>query len=161
MIKNIISAALASVAFAAPSFASSWADVNSLTSLIRETGTQVQERDCPENTMGFYRLDPANSIDLLVVCKNNVDMTDSDAVWEVVSHEATHVMQACNQGTPVIKDSYVPRVLRELQETAPHYYATLQQYSGSHKRLELEAFWMELRTPEVVNDWMLDFCFTD
>ena len=61
-------------------------------------------------------------------------MTDSDAVWEVVSHEATHVMQACNSG-PVIKDSMVPRVLRELQETAPHYYATLQGYRGDHKRL--------------------------
>ena len=158
MIKKIISAALASVAFAAPSFASSWADVNNLTSLIRETGTQVQERDCPENTMGFYRLDPANRIDLLVVCKNNVDMTDSDSVWEVVSHEATHVMQAC-VGGPVIKDTYVPRVLRELQETAPHYYATLEQYRGDHKRLELEAFWMELRTPEVVNEWISDFCF--
>ena len=87
-------------------------------------------------------------------------MTDPDAVWEVLVHEATHVMQAC-YGGPVMKDSYVPRVLRELQETAPHYYATLQQYRGDHKRIELEAFWMELRTPQVAADWMLTYCYTE
>lgn len=160
MIKNIISAALASFAIVAPSAASSWTDVNSLTSLIKQTGTQVQERKCPDNIQGYYHLDPANKIDLLVVCKNNVDMTDPDSVWEVVAHEATHIMQACNAG-PVVKNTYVPRILRELQETAPHYYATLQGYRGDHKRRELEAFWMELRTPEVVNKWISDFCFED
>jgi hypothetical protein len=58
-----------------------------------------------------------------------------------------------------MKDTYVPRVLRELQETAPHYYATLMQYKGDHKRIEIEAFWMELRTPQVATDWMLTYCY--
>ena len=160
MLKNIISAALASIAIAAPSFASSWTDVEELTDLIKKTGTKVQLLDCPAGKLGFYQFDKDKSIDRLVVCKNNVDMTDADAVWEVVSHEATHVMQAC-QGGPVIADNYVPRVLRELQETAPHYYNTLQQYRGDHKRVELEAFWMELRTPAVVQDWMVTYCFKD
>ena len=53
----------------------------------------------------------------------------------------------------------IPRVLRELQETAPHYYQTLQQYRGDHKRYELEAFWMELRAPNVVHEFLDRSCF--
>jgi len=159
MFKTII-ATLAGLALAVPASASSWADVNELQELVTGTGTKIQKLDCPEGQMGFYQFDKNNNIDRLVYCKNNVDMTDPDAVWEVLVHEATHVMQACHGG-PVMKDSYVPRVLRELQETAPHYYATLQQYRGDHKRVELEAFWMELRTPQVAADWMLTYCYTD
>ena len=85
-------------------------------------------------------------------------MDDPDAVWEVLVHEATHVMQACYAG-PILKDTYIPRVLRELQETAPHYYAYLQQYRGDHKRVELEAFWMELRTPAVAMEFMNKYCY--
>lgn len=155
---KILTAAIASLAIAAPSMATSWTDIENLTSLVEETGTVVEALDCPEGRLGFYQFDKQNNIDRLVICKNNVDTTDSDAVWEVVAHEATHVMQACHGG-PVIADNYVPRVLRELQETAPHYYAVLQEYRGDHKRVELEAFWMELRTPAVVMDWMVTYCF--
>jgi hypothetical protein len=155
-----LTAAIAAIALAAPSMATSWTDIEELTDLVKDTGTKVESRDCPEGRLGYYQFDKANNIDLLVVCKNNVDMKDSDAVWEVVAHEATHVMQAC-QGGPVIADNYVPRVLRELQETAPHYYAVLQEYRGDHKRVELEAFWMELRTPAVVMDWMVTYCFQE
>jgi len=157
---KLLTAAIASLAIAAPSMATSWTDIEELTNLVKETGTVVQSIDCPEGRLGFYQFDKANNIDRLVVCKNNVDTKDSDAVWEVVSHEATHVMQACHGG-PVIADNYVPRVLRELQETAPHYYAVLQEYRGDHKRAELEAFWMELRTPAVVMDWMVTYCFQE
>ena len=157
---KLLTAAIASLAIAAPSMATSWTDIENLTSLVEETGTVVEAIDCPEGRLGFYQFDKQNNIDRLVICKNNVDTKDPDAVWEVVSHEATHVMQACHGG-PVIADNYVPRVLRELQETAPHYYATLQQYRGDHKRVELEAFWMELRTPQVAADWMLTYCYTE
>jgi len=159
MFKTII-ATLAGLALAIPASATSWADVNELQELVTGTGTKIQKLDCPEGQMGFYQYDPNRNIDRLVYCKNNVDMTDPDAVWEVLVHEATHVMQACHGG-PVMKDTYVPRVLRELQETAPHYYATLQEYRGDHKRVEIEAFWMELRTPQVAADWMLTYCYTE
>ena len=159
MIKAII-ATLAGLAIAAPASASSWADINELQTLVTGTGTKIQKLDCPAGKMGFYQFDKSKNIDRLVYCKNNVDMTDPDAVWEVLVHEATHVMQTC-YGGPVMKDTYVPRVLRELQETAPHYYATLQEYRGDHKRIEIEAFWMELRTPQVATDWMLTYCYRD
>ena len=158
MIKQIF-AVLAGFAIAAPVNATSWTDVNTLTDLVKQTGTTVQAADCnTPGLQGYYRFDKEADIDLLVVCKDNVDMSDSDAVWEVVSHEATHVMQAC-MGGPLLKDSYVPRVLRELQETAPHYYQTLQQYRGDHKRVELEAFWMELRAPSDVHEFLDFACF--
>ena len=159
MLKAII-ATLAGLAIATPASATSWSDVNELQDLVTGTGTKIQKLDCPAGKMGFYQFDKANNIDRLVYCKNNVDMADPDAVWEVLVHEATHVMQAC-YGGPVMKDTFVPRVLRELQETAPHYYATIQQYRGAHKRIEIEAFWMELRTPQVAADWMLTYCYQE
>ena len=158
MIKRILGV-LAGLTLAVPASATSWTDVNTLLGLVKETGTAVSVRNCEqEGVMGFYQFDKQNNIDLLAICKNAVDMTDSDAVWEVVAHETTHVIQAC-AGGPFIKDSMVPRVLRELQDTAPHYYATLQGYRGNHKRVELEAFWMELRSPSVPIDWMKTYCF--
>ena len=160
MFKTII-ATLAGLAIAAPASATSWADIKELEDLVIGTGTKIQKLNCPQpQAQGFYQFDKDNNIDRLVYCKNNVDMTDPDAVWEVLVHEATHVMQTC-YGGPVMKDTYVPRVLRELQETAPHYYAILQDYRGDHKRIEIEAFWMELRTPQVASDWMLTYCYQD
>jgi len=160
MIKQIFSV-LAGLALALPASATSWQDVSSLVELVEQTGTTVSIQNCTqEGVMGYYSYDPQNSIDVMAICKNAVDMQDADAVWEVVSHEATHVMQACQAG-PVIADSHVPRVLRELQEMAPHYYATLQGYRGDHKRLELEAFWMELRSASHVMDWMVTYCFQE
>ena len=159
MFKTIL-ATLAGLDIAVPASATSWADVNELQDLVTGTGTKIQKLDCPQGQMGFYQFDKDKNIDRLVYCKNNVDMNDPDAVWEVLVHEATHVMQVC-YGGPVMKDTYVPRVLRELQETAPHYYATLQGYRGDHKRIEIEAFWMELRTPQVATDWMLTYCYQD
>ena len=158
MIKRILTV-LAGLAITSPALATSWTDVNTLTDLVKQTGTTVEARACErEGVQGFYQYDKDAGIDLLVVCSNVVDMSDSDAVWEVVAHEATHVMQAC-MGGPVLKDTYVPRVLRELQETAPHYYQVLQQYRGDHKRYELEAFWMELRAPDDVHQFLDRSCF--
>ena len=158
MIKRILGV-LAGLTLAVPASATSWTDVNTLLGLVKDTGTTVSVRNCEqEGVMGFYKFDKQNNIDLLAICKNAVDMTDPDSVWEVVAHEATHVMQAC-AGSPVIKDTMVPRVLRELQDTAPHYYATLQSYRGDHKRVELEAFWMELRSPADVIEFFNKSCF--
>ena len=158
MIKQII-AAIAGLAIATPAMATSWTDVNQMVELVKGTGTTVSAIDCDaDGVMGYYSFQPEKDIDALIICKDNVPMYDADAVWEVVVHEATHVMQACFAG-PILKDSYIPRVLRELQETAPHYYKTLQQYRGDHKRVEIEAFWMELRTPAVAMEFMTKYCY--
>ena len=160
MIKNIL-AVIAGLAIAVPASATSWADVNRLEALVANTGTDVSAKDCGDRkAYGYYHFNKAQDIDQLVVCSNTTDMSDPDEVWEVLAHEATHTMQAC-VGGPVIPDKYVPRVLRELQEVAPHYYRILNEYNGDQKRIELEAFWMELRSPKQVYTFFESACYSD
>ena len=159
MFKSIF-ALIAGLAIAVPANATSWADVNRLEALVANTGTDVTAKDCGDRrAYGYYHFNKAKDIDELVVCTNTTDMKDADEVWEVLAHEATHTMQAC-AGGPILPDKYVPRVLRELQETAPHYYKLLQTYRGDHKRLELEAFWMELRAPSQVMGLFKASCYS-
>ena len=158
MIKKII-AAIAGLALAAPVNAASWNDIETLVELVKGTGTTVQARSCQRpGIQGFYHFNQEEGIDLMVVCTNTVDMEDADAVWEVVAHESVHVMQACNGG-PVIRDTYLPRVIRELQTFTPHYWSLIQTYPDAHKRAEIEAFWMETRPVEVPIQWIQDFCY--
>jgi hypothetical protein len=133
-----------------PLRASTIEDIRQLENLINASGTEtLVSGDCPPNHAGFYEND-GRSIDRLVICKRNVDMGDVEAVWEVMAHEATHIMQSCT-GTTAIADDQMPRTYRELQTMAPHYAKLIHsQYSSSEQRLEAEAFWMELQTPPLV-----------
>ena len=84
-------------------------------------------------------------IDRLVICRRQVDLGDLEAVWEVMAHEATHIMQACT-GTSAIADDLMPRLYRELQTLAPHHAKLVgTRDRRSDQRLEAEAFWMELQ----------------
>ena len=157
MLKSLITAVAGLALAAGPVLATSWADIRTLAERVVETGTSIETEDCDDGLHGYYQFSRERRLDRLVICENNVDMEDPDAVWEVLVHEATHVMQACNGG-PILKDSYMPRILRELQETAPHYYSILSQYQSDHKRYEIEAFWMELRAPETPIRWMDEYC---
>ena len=160
MIRSII-ATLAGLAIAAPASATSWADINELQDLVTGTGTKIQNLDCPEGQMGFYQFDKANKIDRLVYCKNNVDMTDPDAVWEVLVHEATHVMQSLLRRTCHERHLRTPVCSVSCRKLLLTTMSTLQQYRGDHKRVEIEAFWMELRTPSVPMDWMVTYCYQE
>lgn len=135
-----------------PAQAASLEDIRQLENLINASGTEtIVSGDCPPNHAGYYEND-GRSIDRLVICKRNVDMGDVDAVWEVMAHEATHIMQSCT-GTTAIADELMPRTFRELQTLAPHYAKLIStQYRSAEQRLEAEAFWMELQTPPVVMD---------
>ena len=160
MFKQLL-ALVAGLAFAAPVSATSWADINRLEELVANTGTTVEAKECEtDKAYGYYRFNKAENIDLLVICTNVTDFGDPDAVWETLAHEATHVMQACQDG-PIVPNKFTPRMLRELQEVAPHYYALLKKYSGAHKRAELEAFWMELRAPHEVHRLFVKACYSD
>lgn len=161
MINNLL-AVIAGLVIAIPTpvIATSWQDVNRLKELISNTGTKVLFQNCEtDDVYGYYHFDPSNDLDTIIICSNVVDHRDSDAVWETLSHEATHTMQACFGG-PIIEDKTVPRVLRELQELTPHYYRILMNYSSSDKRSELEAFWMELRHPEYVINKFIEICYS-
>ena len=139
--------------------ADSWKDVEDLIELVKSTGTKVQKTgDCDGQTMGFYQPPREDgSGDRLVFCTNNINMEDVSAVWEVLSHESAHVMQAC-QGGLIWKEEFHPRMLRNLMNVAPHYYQILQQYRGRDRMIELEAFDMELKTAAEVKKLFLGVC---
>lgn len=135
---------------ALPAGASTLDDIRQLENLINASGTEtIVSGTCPPNHAGYYEND-GRSIDRLVVCRRNVDLGDLEAVWEVMAHEATHIMQSCT-GTTAIADEQMPRTYSDLQTIAPHYAKLISsQYRRSEQRLEAEAFWMELQSPALV-----------
>ena len=139
--------------------ADSWKDIEDLIEMVKSTGTKVQKTgECEGNTLGYYQPPRKDgSGDRLVFCTNNLDMEDVSALWEVLSHESAHVMQACNGGL-IWEEEYHPRMLRNLKNVAPHYYQILQQYRGGDRMIELEAFDMELKTASEVKDLFFDIC---
>ena len=139
--------------------ADSWKDIEDLIEMVKSTGTKVQKTgECEGNTLGYYQPPRKDgSGDRLVFCTNNLDMEDVSALWEVLSHESAHVMQACNGGL-TWKEEFHPRMLRNLKNVAPHYYQILQQYRGGDRMIELEAFDMELKTASEVKQLFLGVC---
>jgi hypothetical protein len=135
---------------AAPAHAASLEDISSLERLVNGAGVvTVVADDCPPSHAGFYEMD-GKGLHRLVLCRNGVDLADLEAVWEVMAHESTHIMQACRGGS-VIADDSMPRTFRELRTMAPHYAKLIDRsYPSSDQRLEAEAFWMELQTPDNV-----------
>lgn len=158
--KPLFASVLAALSFALPASASTWTEINQLATLVKDTGTQILEIKCKDGRAGSYEYNQELSIDRITICTDTVNMEDPDAVWEVLVHEATHVMQACN-GDHVIKLEYHPRVLREIKAHAPHYYGLITTYTDAHKLRETEAFWMELQSPNVPLKWFVDYCYTD
>jgi hypothetical protein len=144
----------------APVAASSLEDIRALEDLILAAGvvTQVSD-DCPPNHAGYYERDRQGR-HRLVLCRNGVNLADIDAVWEVMAHESTHIMQACT-GSTAIADEYMPRTFRELRTMAPHYAKLIDAgYASQDQRLEAEAFWMELQTPQTVLSLFRQLCAT-
>jgi hypothetical protein len=132
--------------------------IHRLETLINAAGTETMVRhDCLPNHAGFYERDGAG-LNRLVVCANNIDMADLRAVWEVMAHEGTHVMQECVGGT-VLQDSQLPLTLGELRRHAPHYAKLIVEgYDPADQRIEAEAFWMELQPADVVIDLFERHC---
>jgi hypothetical protein len=143
-----MSAALAVAA--GPAMGHTLVQIHRLETLINAAGTETMVRhDCLRNHAGFYERD-GGGLNRLVVCANNINMADVGAVWEVMAHEATHVMQECAGGA-VLHDNQLPRTLGELRRRAPHYAKLIVEgYDPADQRIEAEAFWMELQPAEVV-----------
>ena len=153
---------LAALSFAAPVQAGT-ADANTLIQMIKATGTQVSfnsnhfDKNCISNT-GYYAFEPKVD-DLLVVCTDQVDVNDGEALWEVVAHEATHIMQACIGDDVSFQEEDHPAMFRQLSTRAPHLMARIDNgYHSRSARSEVEAFWMELQTPAVVMEYFTNTC---
>jgi len=147
----VVAALLALVAASGrPAAAAGLEQVRQLENLINASGTQtVVSSDCPPDHAGYYEND-GRRIDRLVICRQQVDLGNLQAVWQVMAHEATHIMQSC-AGSPALPDALMPRLKRELNALAPEASRLIQAaYSRAEQRLEAEAFWMELQPPALV-----------
>jgi hypothetical protein len=138
--------------------ASSLEDIRALEDLILAAGVAtVVSDDCPASHAGYYERDNEGR-HRLVLCRNAVNLADIDAVWEVMAHESTHIMQTCT-GSTAIADEYMPRTFRELRTMAPHYAKLIAHgYASDDQRLEAEAFWMELQPPQTVINLFRQLC---
>jgi len=143
---------------AKPAKAASLEDIRQLEDLINAAGVVTLVSDqCPANHAGYYERDNAGR-HRLVLCRNVVNLADVEAVWEVMAHESTHIMQTCT-GTTAIADEYMPRTFRELRTMAPHYAKLIDLgYPSGDQRLEAEAFWMELQAPATVISQFRSLC---
>lgn len=143
---------------AKPAKAASLDDIRQLEDLINAAGAVTLVSDqCPASHAGYYERDNAGR-HRLVVCRNVVNLADVEAVWEVIAHESTHIMQACT-GTTAIADESMPRTFRELRTMAPHYAKLIDLgYPSGDQRLEAEAFWMELQAPATVIGLFRSLC---
>jgi hypothetical protein len=155
--KKLIAAAIAALAIATPAQAASHEDSYRLADLIKATGTTIVAEKCRTPEAGNYHFSKEKKIDRLTICTNYVDASDADALWEVMAHEGTHVMQACHGGN-VVKDEYLPRIHRDLKTQAPHYSKLVAGYPSHHQLMEAEAFWMELQEPEFVTELFKAAC---
>jgi len=150
---------LLAIGISAPAQAATERDIGVLANLIEETGTKIVGKTCRDGQAGFYEFDADKKLDQLVICNNNVSADDNDALWEVLAHEATHVMQAC-LGNTVLKEEFHPRMWREIDSKAPHYSKILNSsYSSGTSINEAEAFWMELQHPDLVTELFKLSCF--
>ena len=156
--KRLFIGALAAVLGATPVLATSWEDTTDLARIVESTGTTiVSSDDCARGVQGSYKYSDQRSIDVLTICKNNIDHTDPDAVWEVMAHESIHVAQAC-LGDNLYKDEYIPRIFRTLRTDAPHYARLLNNYPDDHRLREAEAFYAELLAPNTVKEMVAKAC---
>ena len=156
---------LAALSFAAPAQAGT-ADANTLLEMIKATGTQVSfngnhfDKNCI-GTTAYYAFEPKVD-DLLVVCTDQVDVKNGEALWEVVAHEATHIMQACYGREVAFQDDGHPAMFRQLSTRAPHLMARIDDgYHSRTARSEVEAFWMELQPPAAVMEYFTAACSED
>lgn len=135
----------------APVAATTLDHIQRLERLINAAGTEtLLSSSCPEDHAGYFESGGPAGTGRLVLCANTVDLADSQAVWQVLAHEATHVMQSCT-GATAIADRLMSRTYRELQLKAPQQIWLLSEgYADADRRLEAEAFWMELQSPERV-----------
>ncbi|MFM7312240.1 MAG: hypothetical protein ACKO0M_03575 [Cyanobium sp.] len=146
-----------------PASAATQVDIDTLVEVIRSAGSEVVERkDCGKNLLGYYQYEE-KKVDQIVLCTNNIDVNDTDQVWEVLAHETTHIMQACDSldGGMAFEESFFPRIYREVQELSPSSIDdTAAHYGTWNKRQEIEARYMELLpAKDVIELFQSSLCF--
>ena len=163
--KKLLLAALATtLTLANPVAARTFTAVETLVKEVEKTGTTFTintndyDRECVGNR-GYYAF-KKDAYDVLVLCKDQVDVTDVHAVWEILAHEATHIMQACTPGgDTTFRDEDHPGMIEDLKVAAPEDLDLIVEAYEKHEwKAELEAFWMMRQNPATVIDYLRQIC---
>jgi len=129
----------------------SWADIDTLRSLLVANGARVTQSDC--NQPGLQGLYHDNS-GTIVICRVHRDPT---AVWNTLAHEATHRMQACAGGT-ITNPANHQAMAQALATYAPDEWRSLRSYPRSDQLSELEARYTARLPPEQVPRLFRRYC---
>ncbi|MFM7267278.1 MAG: hypothetical protein ACKOZT_01645 [Cyanobium sp.] len=128
-----------------------WADIDTLRSLLTANGTQVVQRDCNQpGLQGLYH----DSSGTIVICRVH---RDPMAVWNTLAHEATHRMQACAGGT-ITQPQHHEAMARALATYAPDEWRSLRSYPRDQQLSELEARYTARLAPEQVPRLFQRYC---
>ena len=129
----------------------SWADIDTLRSLLVANGTRVSQSDCNQPGLQGPYHDNSGSI---VICRVHRDPT---AVWNTLAHEATHRMQACAGGT-ITNPAHHQAMAQALATYAPDEWRSLRSYPRSEQLSELEARYTARLPPEQVHRLFRRYC---
>jgi hypothetical protein len=151
MLTAPVPAGLAQVVSAIGRRPPSWADIDSLRSLLMAHGTKVVQQDC--NQSGLQGLYHGRS-DTIVICRVH---RDPQAVWNTLAHEATHRMQACAGGS-ITDPRQHQAMARALASYAPEEWRSIALYPREQQLSELEARYTARLPPEQVPRLLRRFC---
>ena len=128
-----------------------WADIDTLRSLLMAHGTRVVQSDC--NQPGLQGLYHDNS-DTIVICRVH---RDPQAVWNTLAHEATHRMQACAGGT-ITKPDQRQAMASALATYAPDEWRSIRIYPRDQQLGELEARYTARLPPDQIPRLFRRYC---
>ena len=119
-----------------------------LADLIQKQGIGIyRDKSCEKNVLGYYVPRDKSKAPSLVLCSNNLNINDRNALWDTLAHEATHAMQDCNGGN--ISDQQTFAFWEEQMEghARASYKTSDGEYSRGQYKDEVEARMME-RLPD-------------
>ncbi len=143
--------ALTVAAAAAPVRPPSWRDIDNLRALLEASGSTVVQRDC--NQHGLHGLFHQQS-QTIVICRVH---RNPASVWNTLTHEATHKMQACAGGT-ITRPEHHRVMAQSLALHAPEEWRSLRLYPRSEQLGELEARYTARLDPAQVPQLFRRYC---
>ena len=125
----------------------------SLEKLIKNLGTKIKDKDdCEPGLLGYYMFEKYK-VDEVGICRNNLGEFGPNAqerYWQVLAHEATHIMQAC-LGTTIYGPIQHRDMSYVLLENDYDTYRTIHtSYAKRDDGAEIEAFWMQSQPKDYV-----------
>ncbi|WP_115019884.1 hypothetical protein [Synechococcus sp. UW140] len=135
--------------------AETWDRIGRFAATLRKAGTStLVARDCPNTLLGAFH----SERNALLICANNLP-NDPAEIWEVLAHEAAHVMQHC-RGGPLLVEGQMDDAIARVRSRSPRLFKELSLYHSSQHRDEVEARLVQTLPPDQVEALFQRFCAT-